>query len=39
VFQAKRYPVVPVAILVLFLLIPAIFAPLVAPHDPLKGSL
>jgi len=39
VFQAKRYPVVPVAILVFFLLIPAIFAPLVAPHDPLKGSL
>jgi peptide/nickel transport system permease protein len=39
VFQAKRYPVVPVAILVLFLVIPAIFAPLVAPHDPLKGSL
>ena len=39
VFQAKRYPVVPVAILVLFLLIPAIFAPLVAPHDPLKGAL
>jgi peptide/nickel transport system permease protein len=31
--------VLPVAILVLFLLIPAIFAPLVAPHDPLKGSL
>ena len=39
VFQAKRYPVVPVAILLLFLVIPAIFAPLVAPHDPLKGSL
>jgi peptide/nickel transport system permease protein len=39
VFQAKRYPVVPVAILVFFLLIPAIFAPLVAPHDPLKGAL
>jgi len=39
VFQAKRYPVLPVAILVLFLVIPAIFAPLVAPHDPLKGSL
>ncbi|HSF30112.1 MAG TPA: ABC transporter permease [Candidatus Tectomicrobia bacterium] len=39
VFQAKRYPVVPVAILTLFLVIPAIFAPLVAPHDPLKGSL
>jgi peptide/nickel transport system permease protein len=39
VFQARRYPVLPVAILVLFLLIPAIFAPLVAPHDPLTGSL
>jgi peptide/nickel transport system permease protein len=39
VFQAKRYPVVPVAILLFFLVIPAIFAPLVAPHDPLKGSL
>ena len=39
VFQAKRYPVLPVAILVFFLVIPAVFAPLVAPHDPLKGSL
>jgi peptide/nickel transport system permease protein len=39
VFQIKRYPVIPAAILVLFLVIPAIFAPLVAPHDPLKGSL
>jgi peptide/nickel transport system permease protein len=39
VFQARRYPVLPVAILVLFLVIPAVFAPLVAPHDPLKGSL
>jgi peptide/nickel transport system permease protein len=39
VFQGRRYPVVPVAILVFFLLIPAIFAPLVAPHDPLKGAL
>ncbi len=39
VFQARRYPVVPVVILVFLLVIPAIFAPLVAPHDPLKGSL
>jgi len=37
--QAKRYPMVPVAILLLFLVIPAVFAPYVAPHDPLKGSL
>jgi peptide/nickel transport system permease protein len=39
VFQVKRYPVLPLAILMLFLVIPAVFAPLVAPHDPLKGSL
>lgn len=39
VFQAKRYPVLPMAILMFFLVIPAIFAPLMAPHDPLKGSL
>jgi peptide/nickel transport system permease protein len=39
VFQAKRYPVLPLAILIFFLVIPAVFAPLVAPHDPLKGSL
>jgi peptide/nickel transport system permease protein len=39
VFQIKRYPVLPVAILTFFLIIPAVFAPLVAPHDPLKGSL
>jgi peptide/nickel transport system permease protein len=38
-FQAKRYPVVPLVILMFFLVIPAVFAPLVAPHDPLKGSL
>jgi peptide/nickel transport system permease protein len=39
VFQVKRYPVLPLAILMLFLVIPAVFAPLVAPHDPLQGSL
>jgi peptide/nickel transport system permease protein len=39
VFQAKRYPVVPVAILLFFLVIPAVFAPQVAPHDPLRGAL
>jgi peptide/nickel transport system permease protein len=39
VFQARRYPVLPLAILMLFLVIPAVFAPAVAPHDPLKGAL
>jgi peptide/nickel transport system permease protein len=38
VFQAKRYPVVPAVILLFFLVLPAVFAPLVA-QDPLKGSL
>lgn len=37
--QLKRYPLVPLAILVFLLVIPAIFAPLVAPHDPFLGSL
>jgi peptide/nickel transport system permease protein len=39
VFQIKRYPVLPGAILLFLLVIPAIFAPQVAPHDPLKGTL
>ena len=34
-----RYPLVPLAILTFLLVIPAAFAPWVAPHDPLKGSL
>jgi peptide/nickel transport system permease protein len=37
--QARRYPMVPLAILMFLLVIPAVFAPLVAPYDPLKGSL
>ena len=35
----RRYPLFPLAILVLFLVIPAVFAPLVAPFDPYQGSL
>ena len=35
----KRYPVFSLTILVLFLVIPAVFAPLVAPFDPYAGSL
>ena len=37
--KIKRYPLVPLAILLVFLVIPAIFAPLVAPHEPFQGSL
>jgi peptide/nickel transport system permease protein len=37
--QLKRYPLVPLAMLVFFLVIPAALAPMVAPYDPLKGSL
>ena len=37
--QIKRYPVVALTILLVFLVIPAVFAPWVAPHDPLQGQL
>ena len=36
---ARRYPVFPVSILLLVLVIPAVFADWVAPHDPVVGSL
>jgi peptide/nickel transport system permease protein len=37
--ELRRYPLVPIAILTCLLVIPAVLAPQVAPHDPLKGSL
>ena len=37
--MARRYPIFPVAILLLVLVVPAIFANLITPHDPLVGSL
>jgi peptide/nickel transport system permease protein len=36
---ARRFPVIPVAILLLLMVIPAIAAEWIAPHDPLEGSL
>lgn len=39
VAEARRYPVFPIAILLVVLVIPAAFAELVSPHDPLKGQL
>ena len=37
--EARRYPLIPLALLTFLLVIPAVLAPQVAPHDPLKGSL
>lgn len=37
--QVRRWPLVPLVILTFVLVIPAVLAPQVAPHDPLKGSL
>ena len=37
--QIRKYPILPVAVLLIFLVIPAAFAPLVAPHPPTEGSL
>ena len=37
--RVRRYPLVPLALLMLLLVIPAALAPVVAPYDPLKGSL
>ncbi len=36
---ARRYPIFPVTILLFVLVLPAIFADWVAPHDPVQGSL
>ena len=36
--EIRRYPVVPLAILIVLLVIPAIFADLIAPHDPYEVS-
>ena len=37
--EARRLPLLPTAILMLVLVIPAIFANQIAPHDPTRGSL
>jgi peptide/nickel transport system permease protein len=37
--ELRRYPLVPLAMLTFLLVIPAVLASQVAPHDPLKGSL
>jgi peptide/nickel transport system permease protein len=37
--KLRRYPLLSIAILVFLLVIPAVFAPWVAPHDPFQGAL
>jgi peptide/nickel transport system permease protein len=37
--HVKRYPLVPLVLLLLLLVIPALFAPLIAPHNPIEGRL
>lgn len=37
--HARRYPLVPLALLLFLLVIPAVLAPWVAPHDPFQGAL
>ena len=35
----RRYPIVPVGVLLIVLVIPAVFAEVAAPHDPIDGDL
>ena len=37
--EARRYPLFPIALLLLILVIPALFSDFIAPHDPETGSL
>jgi len=39
VFQIRRFPGVALLIIVFLLVIPGLFAELIAPHDPIKGAL
>ena len=35
----RRFPIIPISIVMVVMIIPAIFAPLIAPHPPKKGDL
>lgn len=36
---SRRYPVLPVTVLIVVLVIPALFADFIAPHDPIAGNI
>ena len=35
----RRFPLVPIIVLLVVLIIPALFADIIAPHDPRRGDL
>ena len=37
--EARRLPLLPLVMLLVVLVIPAVFAPLIAPHSPIEGNL
>ena len=37
--ESRRYPILPIAILLIVIVIPACFAELIAPYDPIEGGL
>ena len=39
IIQARRFPLLSLAVLVFILFVPAVFADQVAPHDPFKGNI
>lgn len=39
IWELRQYPVIPILILMIVLVIPAIFAELIAPYDPVENSL
>ncbi|HIN36739.1 MAG TPA: ABC transporter permease subunit, partial [Dehalococcoidia bacterium] len=39
IWELRQYPVIPILILMIVLVIPAFFAELIAPHDPVENSL
>lgn len=39
IYNVKQYPIIPLVILAVMLIIPAVFANLISPHDPVDVNL